>query len=346
MSNTIKAGFNLKPGIPASSMVHHENVICTISEHTCDLLFSLPSLEEHLLPMILEDDMGSPVLIFVDQNGGEWIKESDVVRNGMDRLWRDYGFSRLMDDIDATKIKLFSMLPRFDEPTAQRFSGLTPTYLDEDTIQSFIELSFNEIVLNTRDLSMFVKIANSHSIVCKTIKPIKPGRPYFLNFLLDCSYGKAISDCVKVNGDNHYLMRGSLLVHDNLGLSKPELLSKLFDFVYVIDGGDSIKIGTSKDPVKRLADFQSSNKFKLVSFFLCRKEDKVEVCCLRKFKQHKKNGEFFNTSCIGDVLQYLQSLSLIEIKGQDIRKCKQLIGPNPFKDTSLLYEFMPKNRRS
>lgn len=347
MNNTIKVGFPLEADMPISTMVHHKDIVCTLHKHTLDLMFSLPLIQKHLLPAILDWDMKIPITVFIDQDAKEWIKESDVMRHHPEFYGPDsYEFAYLLDDIEDTKMKLFGMISRFRKTATQQFSGLTPTYLDEGTIQSFIQLKFDEICFNTRDLSMFVKIANSHSIVCETIKPIKPGCPDFLNFLLDCNYGKAISDCVKLNGDNHCLMGDSLLIRDNVGLSKPELLSKLFDFVYVIDGGDSVKIGTSRNPTKRLADFQSSSKFKLVSFFLCRKEDKVEVYCLRKFKQYKKNGEFFDISCMEDVIQCLRSLSLIEIKGQEIHKCKRLIGPNPFKNTSLLDEFMPKNRRS
>lgn len=41
--------------MPISTMVHHEDIVCTINKYTADLFFSLPTIKEYLLPMILED---------------------------------------------------------------------------------------------------------------------------------------------------------------------------------------------------------------------------------------------------------------------------------------------------
>jgi len=96
--------------MPISTMVHHEDVVCTINKYTADLFFLLPTIQKHLLPMLLEDDISFPVIVFVDEHGREWVKESDVIRGGLERLTEGYGFSGLMDDIDDTKNKLLSLL--------------------------------------------------------------------------------------------------------------------------------------------------------------------------------------------------------------------------------------------
>lgn len=347
MSNTIKAGFRLKPEIPTSNMVYHENVICTISEHTCDLFFSLPSLEKHLLPMILEDDMGSPVFIFVDQNGEEWIKESDVIRNGMDRLWRDYEFSGLMDDIDATKIKLFGLISREEklEDVKSEYESIKQNLC---LITSKI-LTSNPIVCPSEDISLSLSVMDKKSI------------PLTVTFdcLLDdayigvgglkrkIEYTKALISLYEKAATRKGLsMKNRLFLEDYNGLEAlfpcrcaRNFFKESFEFVYIFKNNDKLmKIGVSSDPYRRLRDFNDIFGLQVESFYLCLKSDVLESSCHKHMASDHVSGEFFNLSGLSKAKEFLRQNGIIEFDSSGMPfACERLKGPIPFSSFNELH---------
>lgn len=305
MNNTIKAGFRLKQGIPISNMVHHENVICTISKHTCDLLFSLPSVEKHLLPMILEDDMGSPVFVFVDQNGEEWIKESDVVRNGVGRLREGCEFELLMDDIDDTKIKLFGMLSKRRMHT---FSQLQDMLIAK--YGSLREVAEANSSPDKSDIDSWVNLCRNSSL----IDSIYLMKPSMFNF------GQEEAD--EISEILHYLhdyldesklilVEGKLVNTKCSGSYKSKMFNAIYEFVYIMDFSDKIKIGRSTNPFRRLSDFNRAFLGSIRSFYLCEKSKSLESKTHREFSRSVVSGEFFSTSILEEVEEYLGKNSLL-----------------------------------
>jgi hypothetical protein len=313
MNNTIKAGFHLKSWLPVSSMVHHEDVVCTISEHTCDLLFSLPSLEKNLLPMILEDDMGSPVFIFVDQNYREWIKESDVIRNGMDRLHGDYRLESLMDDIDATKIKLFGMLPMANKTKPVSFDDLQLSLLDK--LRRLRESATTKTIPDAYILDEWLLIISKSHIIYSIYSVYD--FPFFSDndipaITRDIAWISEI-DPSKVISINHLMINTGAKGEDC-----KKVFSSLYEFVYIFDIGDKIKIGKSANPYRRITDFHAAFGLKLDSFFLCDKSKTIETKSHYFAVGSALSGEYFKRDCIDDVRGFLEEKSILSFDAKGI----------------------------
>lgn len=338
MSNIIKAGFNLKPGIPTSNMVHHENVICTISEHTCDLLFSLPSLEKHLLPMILEDDMGSPVFIFVDQNGGEWIKESDVIRNGFDRLWEGCEFEFLMDDIDATKTKLIEMLIIADKTKPISFDDLQPVLLDKLCRLKDAAIR-NAVTLDPGNLDECLSIISTSNIVHSIFSF------YNFPFFSDRDIPWITKDIERISkiSEDSVIEIGHLLVDtDSGGKDRKKVFSSLYEFIYIFDVGDKVKIGKSANPYRRLSDFHDGLGLKLNSFFLCEKSKVIETKAHYLAIGSVVSGEYFKSDCKESVKEFLGENSILSFDSRGVVTRDNAFYGSTIKRFSDLSDFIEK----
>ena len=307
MNNTIKSGYPLETDMPISTMVHHEDVVCTINKYTADLLFSLPTIKEHLLPMILEDDISFPVIIFVDEHGGEWIKESDVIRGGLERLTGDYEFSWLMDDIDDTKKKLLSLLSKVNETKLVSFESLQPILLDKlcKLKDAAIKSATNPDV---DDLDECLRIIDKSEIVHSIYSF------YDFPFFSDRDIVPITKEIERIGeiAETSVIKIGHLLVNiDAGGKDCKKIFGSLYEFVYIFDIGDKIKIGKSANPYRRITDFPDVFGLKLDSFFLCDKSKIIETKSHYFARESALSGEYFKKDCMKDTRSFLEGKSIL-----------------------------------
>lgn len=263
--------------------------------------------------MILEDDMGSPVFIFVDQNGKEWIKESDVVRNGIDKLLGNYEFALLMDDIDETKIKLFGMLPKVSKTKKISFNDLQPILLDK--LCKLKEVATTKANPDTNDLDEWLIIINKSQII-ESIYSIY-NFPFFgdndiPNITRDIEWINKI-DPNKVTRINHLMINT-----DAKGKDCKKIFGSLYEFVYIFDIGDKIKIGKSANPYRRITDFPDVFGLKLDSFFLCDKSKIIETKSHYFAVGSVLSGEYFKKECIDGVRSFLEGNSILSFDSKGV----------------------------
>ncbi len=337
MNNTFKTRIELEKSIPTSSMVGHEKVTCTVEKHTIDLLFLLQDVENHLLPMILEDDLGVAVVIFVDQDGGEWVKQSDVVRNAIDRMGDSYEFAHLMDDIESSKLKILKMFRNQETIPPPSFEKL-----QQVLIAKLAELSLASESYQMPDVN---NIEGYLSIVrnCKIIDSIYDwvGFPFFGDRDIP-SIQREISVLNNISKSGVANIKQMIVNTLSKGFDRVKIFNEVYEFVYIFDIGDKIKIGKSANPYRRIADFHDIFGFRLDSFFLCDKSKIIET------KSHYfaigsiLSGEYFKKDCMDGVRTFLEENSILSFDSKgSVYKDNSLNGSN-IKRFSDLSDFIKK----
>jgi len=338
MNDTIRAGYPVEVDMPISTMVRHEDVVCTISKYTADLLFSLPTVEKYLLPMILEDDIGFPVIIFTDAHGGRWVKESDVIRGGLERMTGDYEFSGLMDDIDATKTKLIEMLIIADKTKPISFDDLQPLLLDKLCRLKDAAIR-NAVTLDPDNLDECLSIISTSNIVHSIFSF------YNFPFFSDRDIPWITKDIERISkiSEDSVIEIGHLLVDtDSGGKDRKKVFSSLYEFVYIFDVGDKVKIGKSANPYRRLSDFHDGLGLKLNSFFLCEKSKVIETKAHYLAIGSVVSGEYFKSDCKESVKEFLGENSILSFDSRGVVTRDNAFYGSTIKRFSDLSDFIKK----
>lgn len=85
-------------------------------------------------------------------------------------------------------------------------------------------------------------------------------------------------------------------------------INKSSTFIYLIsNNNNSIKIGHSKNPLKRIKQLQTGNDNKLTLLLVCYADIYLEKRLHKMFLFHKKYGEWFTVSTeqLNFIIQYL-----------------------------------------
>jgi len=364
MNNAIKVGFLLEADMPVSTMVYHKDVVCTLHKHTLDLMFSLPAIQEHLLPIILEYDMKIPVTVFSDQNTQEWVKESDVMRHHQEFYGSgSHEFAYLLDDIEDTKMKLFKLIPIKEKVNLEDVKAEYKLLREE--LNSIIS---NEIIANSAHVPVSENLSLSLSIMGnKSISLHNKHSSYSDLFGIDTRIGASVFNGYIEDIKNTIELykeaatRKGLIMQNRLFLENYDGLDGLrpsydgksifkdnFEFVYIFKCGEKfIKIGVSSNPYRRLSDFNDVFGLQIESFYLCLKSDRVEPICHRHMISYHMSGEFFNFNGIDKAKEFLRHKCIIEFNSAgDPSRCDKLNGTIPFKDFRELCNKFIKNKKS
>lgn len=112
--------------------------------------------------------------------------------------------------------------------------------------------------------------------------------------------------------ESKLILVGGKLVNTNCsGSYKSKMFNAIYEFVYVMDFGDKIKIGRSANPFRRLSDFNQAFLGSIKSFYLCEKSKSIENKAHCEFSRSVMSGEFFSTSITSEAEEFLSKNSLL-----------------------------------
>lgn len=134
-------------------------------------------------------------------------------------------------------------------------------------------------------------------------------REKWFEFCKECDRLERLSwdgSVLKIKNSDGYLV----LERKNKRDEQFKILSELFDIVYIMKRGDKVKIGKTKNLKDRIRSVSTtSNDTKILSAYLCIKDQNVENLAHRQFHSYRLSGEWFSLSKLPLYMKFLKEKS-------------------------------------